>query len=280
MWTGPKQKMPTTAICIAGAARGFGSSNVTASLQHMRRLLSCNGTSDIFLHLKFYEPCERGEDSCGAASSSAFSIDQFGRALRALRPIAFLDVDDRRDDTDAVQAGGCIGNASSVGPICRTGREYSCKFQEQFKRLRRCYDLVVAYEQQHSISYKWVVRLRPDLIVDHHQHFGFCESARSRVERYSNGQTHGDHFARLTRRDARVYFAAGAAADQCVPLTHLQRRCHATIADGEHVFPECLLTHHLRTHNVSAELKEHQAFVKGTMVRSDGGMRKDLTSWW
>lgn len=272
-----------TAVCIVGAMRGFSHPNVTRSLKHVLQQLSCDNRVDVFLYLKLNEICSAGA-SCGAAKHSSFSTDELGEAVRAMQPVA-LDLDDRLADFPASgQARFC--NGSDSGPVCLTGHEYSCKFAQQFDKIRKCYEMVMAYEERMRIQYSWVARLRPDISLQGQPQFNFCrDEGFSRVERYHNGLTLGDHFARLQRRDAHIYFKAAFAADHCVPLQQLQKGCHAGLEHGDHVYPECLLTYHIRLHegqNMPLRLADRtkQTLVKGNLIRSDHSLRDDLHAWW
>lgn len=212
---------------------------------------------------------------------SSFSTDEFAKAVHAMQPIA-LDLEDRMPDAGHAhrQASSC--NGSKYGPVCVSGREYSCKFEQQFDKIRKCYDMVVAYEKRMNIQYRWVARIRPDIMLQGNPQLHFCSNSHdgSRVETYRNSRTYGDHFARLTRSDAHIYFSAVRAANHCVPLQELQRGCHLKIQHGDKVMPECLLTHHMMLHRLSLMDHSKQIHVRGGLLRSDRTVRNDVDAWW
>ena len=271
-----------TAVCIVGAMRGFSHPNVTRSIRHILQQLSCDSGVDVFLYLKLNETCSAGP-SCGAARRSSFSSDELAGAVRALQPVArYLD---DRVAADPAPRQPC--NRSDSGPVCLTGHEYSCKFAQQFDKIRKCFQMVVAHEERMRFKYNWVVRLRPDVALHGWPQFDFCRGDKfSRVER--NGRTFGDRFARMRRSDANVYFHAAAASELCVPLRRIQKRCHATIKHGTHVFPECILSYHIKLHQpyfawnggLRIARRSEQTPVEGGMIRSDGSLRSDLHAWW
>ena len=164
-------------------------------------------------------------------------------------------------------------------PVCVSGREYSCKFEQQFDKIRKCYDMVVAYENGEHTAGGW--RAWPDIMLGNPQ-LHFCSNSHdgSRVETYRNSRTYGDHFARLTRSDAHIYFSAVRAANHCVPLQELQRGCHLKIQHGDKVMPECLLTHHMMLHRLSLMDHSKQIHVRGGLLRSDRTVRNDVDAWW
>eukprot|EP00966_Prymnesium_polylepis_P057610 1333965-Prymnesium_polylepis.2 len=154
----PTQAYPAVRVahCIVGGARGLPRREVYGSLRTIADTLADNSTgADIFLNLQLTESDDSSKSS--GTRTNRFTIDDLGRALRTLQPVA-IDFSDRHGLAAYHRTPGCT-NGNLSGPVCMQGTEYSCKFWAQVTRWHACYEMVQEYEKKHNIRYDWSARL-------------------------------------------------------------------------------------------------------------------------
>ena len=142
------------ALCIVGAARGLPRRDVYESLKAVADAVSEDNVTqraDVFLQLQLAESDDDGHSR--GTGPNRFKLDDFGRALRALQPVAF-DVSDRHGNESFHATPHCT-NPQTHGPVCVRGTELACKYWPQAARWHACYDLVVEYEKRRRWRYDW-----------------------------------------------------------------------------------------------------------------------------
>ena len=134
------------ALCVSGQARDL-STYVALWHQHVQQYVVKADTADFFLVLS------------DVASTSDRST--FANIRHELRPVLAV----------TSQASDCT--SPLLKPLCRNltlaqhdqRRHPRTRARVQFFWITHCFNAVVAYEQLSAISYDFVVRLRPDLVV-------------------------------------------------------------------------------------------------------------------